>query len=52
MEKNQEEKKVQIYIIRHGETQSNIDKLVQGQTDSPLTPLGKTQVSQKNLKNP
>lgn len=31
------------YIVRHGETLKNIQKLVQGWCDSPLTPRGETQ---------
>ena len=34
---------VEIYIVRHGETQHNIDKLVQGWCDSPLTSKGEAQ---------
>lgn len=29
-----------IYIVRHGETEHNINGMAQGHTDSPLTPDG------------
>jgi phosphoserine phosphatase len=32
-----------IYIVRHGETEWNVKKLLQGHKDSPLTLLGKKQ---------
>ncbi|MBQ3425000.1 MAG: histidine phosphatase family protein [Clostridia bacterium] len=31
---------MRIYIIRHGETRANIDCIIQGWSDSPLTPYG------------
>lgn len=31
---------IKIYLIRHGQTQSNVDRLMQGWADTPLTPLG------------
>jgi probable phosphoglycerate mutase len=34
----------EIYLVRHGETQWNRDRRVQGQLDSPLTPRGHDQV--------
>jgi broad specificity phosphatase PhoE len=36
-----------IYIVRHGETEYNLNKIIQGQNDSPLTPLGKEQAKQR-----
>lgn len=33
-----------VYIVRHGETESNLAGLWQGATDSPLTPTGQEQV--------
>jgi 2,3-bisphosphoglycerate-dependent phosphoglycerate mutase len=33
----------EIVFVRHGETQSNLDLLLHGRTDVPLTPLGKWQ---------
>lgn len=36
-----EEKKICIlYIVRHGESEANVNKIVQGHTDSPLTRRG------------
>ena len=32
-----------LYLIRHGETESNSNGIFQGQTNSPLSELGKTQ---------
>lgn len=32
-----------IYIVRHGETEWNVQKLLQGQSDSPLTAKGEEQ---------
>ncbi len=32
-----------LYIVRHGETQLNLKKILQGHADSPLTRLGETQ---------
>jgi len=37
------------YIIRHGETISNIEKKLQGQQESPLTELGKQQAKDKAI---
>lgn len=41
-----------IYIVRHGETEWNVKKLVQGQTDIPLNKKGESQAKDlgKNLK--
>lgn len=36
--------KIEIYIVRHGETKANLEKMVQGQGDSPLTEKGVSQV--------
>jgi len=33
------------YIVRHGETEWNVKKLLQGQGDSPLTSVGKKQIA-------
>jgi len=32
-----------IYLVRHGESKANVDKTVQGHTNSPLTEIGKEQ---------
>lgn len=37
------EKEVKIYFVRHGETQYNIEKRIQGFCDSPLTDRGISQ---------
>ncbi|MDP3724338.1 MAG: histidine phosphatase family protein [bacterium] len=34
------------YIIRHGETQWNVERRIQGHSDSPLTKRGRTQASE------
>jgi len=39
-----EKNKCTLYIVRHGETEANVDKIVQGHTDSPLTESGEEQV--------
>lgn len=30
-----------LYLLRHGQTEFNVKKLVQGRCDSPLTDLGR-----------
>jgi probable phosphoglycerate mutase len=37
---------VEIYLLRHGETEWNLDGRLQGQLDSPLTDLGRRQAQQ------
>ena len=39
------EETTQILLIRHGETEHNVAGLIQGQTDSLLTPLGRSQAN-------
>ncbi|AWH88149.1 2,3-diphosphoglycerate-dependent phosphoglycerate mutase GpmB [Limnobaculum parvum] len=43
----------QVYLIRHGETEWNVARKIQGQTDSKLTSLGELQARQagKRLRN-
>lgn len=41
MEKDK--KYCRLYIVRHGQAQANVDKIVAGITDTPLTELGVTQ---------
>lgn len=38
------------YIVRHGQTEANLKKIIQGHLDSPLTKLGKDQAMQTALK--
>ena len=44
---------LKLYIVRHGETQWNVEKRFQGQTDSDLTEKGKKKVEKtgEELKN-
>lgn len=37
---------IQVYLIRHGETEWNAARRIQGQSDSPLTALGERQARQ------
>lgn len=34
---------ITLYLVRHGETAHNLNGRIQGQSDSPLTPLGRAQ---------
>ena len=34
---------LQVYLVRHGETQWNAERRIQGQSDSPLTAKGEQQ---------
>lgn len=36
----------QVYLIRHGETEWNVQRRIQGQSDSPLTMMGEQQARQ------
>ena len=36
-----------LYLIRHGETEWNVKRLIQGHADSPLTALGIAQVTER-----
>lgn len=36
----------QVYLIRHGETEWNAERRIQGQSNSPLTELGELQARQ------
>lgn len=35
-----------LYIVRHGQSQHNVEKRLSGHSDSPLSPLGKKQAAQ------
>ncbi len=37
---------LQVYLVRHGETQWNAERRIQGQSDSPLTAKGEQQAKQ------
>lgn len=37
---------LQVYLVRHGETQWNAERRIQGQSDSPLTAKGESQAVQ------
>lgn len=39
-------KETTLYVVRHGQTEWNLEKRLQGHQDSPLTQLGKEQASQ------
>ncbi len=39
-----------LYLMRHGQTEFNVQKIVQGQCDSPLTTAGKDQAREAALK--
>ncbi|WP_237386833.1 2,3-diphosphoglycerate-dependent phosphoglycerate mutase GpmB [Xenorhabdus sp. Sc-CR9] len=34
---------LQVYLVRHGETEWNVARRIQGQSDSPLTEIGRSQ---------
>lgn len=36
----------QVYLIRHGETEWNVQRRIQGQSNSPLTVMGERQARQ------
>ncbi|MBU2101577.1 histidine phosphatase family protein [Patescibacteria group bacterium] len=40
---NKENELCTIYLVRHGESEANVNKIVQGHTDSPLTKKGEEQ---------
>ena len=37
---------LQVYLVRHGETEWNLARRIQGQSDSPLTATGRLQARQ------
>lgn len=37
---------LQVYLVRHGETEWNVARRIQGQSDSPLTAQGEQQAYQ------
>jgi probable phosphoglycerate mutase len=41
-----EKSMLQVYLVRHGETQWNAERRIQGQSDSPLTAHGERQAWQ------
>ena len=43
------EKYCRIYVVRHGQAQSNVDKIVAGVTDSPLTEEGAKQAEERKF---
>lgn len=36
----------QVFFVRHGQSQANLDRVLAGQSDSPLTELGKQQATE------
>ncbi|AKJ41319.1 2,3-diphosphoglycerate-dependent phosphoglycerate mutase GpmB [Pragia fontium] len=40
----------QVYLIRHGETEWNVARKIQGQTDSNLTQMGESQARQAGMR--
>ena len=40
-----------LYLLRHGQTEFNVKKLVQGRCDSPLTDLGRRQAGMAAAQN-
>ncbi|WP_392339376.1 histidine phosphatase family protein [Moritella marina] len=40
---------IHVYFIRHGQTQWNVEKRLQGRTDIPLNEAGKLQISAYQL---
>ena len=47
MEYKQKKRYCTVYIVRHGETELNVKRVIQGQTDSPLTKLGEKQARER-----
>lgn len=45
-ESRTEKSMLQVYLVRHGETQWNAERRIQGQSDSPLTAHGERQAWQ------
>lgn len=43
---SEKEKLCTIYLVRHGESEANVNKIVQGHTDSPLTERGVKQAKE------
>ncbi len=43
---------LQVYLVRHGETQWNAERRIQGQSDSPLTAHGERQAWQVGASAP
>lgn len=39
-----------LYLVRHGQTQWNVDQIIQGQTDVPLTKIGEQQANEQRKK--
>lgn len=39
-----------VYLLRHGQTKDNVNRIIQGQSDSPLTPEGINSIKSRAIK--